>query len=529
MRVKALLAILLIAAVVASTFGIAVGSESGNDLSTGNETGNVTFEPFEFGNTTVLWHQRQVGNAIVEGDYINRQYNTATEELIRETKHWREGLPTELPQNLTIEAEALKIAGGGEYACLYYLSPNSTIYRPAPEAPVWVVWHAHEPDRWGNVTVIDAITGEFIASGVPPILFNEVLPSRPDSTVVLDNGVEAFIFTGPIYTGDPCFDGWYIFVDNVENWLGEMGYEVFRAVDYPNASVLEKYIGNNEIAVFYEHCHGGVDYFWNSCDDMTYDEEVRAWLANYPKIPFVFLANCNGMCEIDPDTLVGAFSKGSLHCGVIVGYCGMSFERCRDCATYRYFWEEMFFSALADGYTVEEAYSLCTDKYPFCEDCILYYGDGDIQLSERIERGLCGCMIGGEVRDVNTNLLSGVKVSVHGSSFYEESIASSDYHIVISWPGEYWLIGTQADYCEINTVGMTMLPPLYVDLSTPEKLSAGYVFDFEGNYGLVPRECNMWYVQKSVNLWLFPPIDHPEWGISEWKAMDSIHSWQFPT
>ena len=41
--------------------------------------------------------------------------------LKRETRHWREDLPTELPQNLTTEADALEIAGGGEYAKLYYL------------------------------------------------------------------------------------------------------------------------------------------------------------------------------------------------------------------------------------------------------------------------------------------------------------------------------------------------------------------------------------------------------------------------
>ena len=74
-----------------------------------------------------------------------------------------------------------------------------------------------------------------------------------------------------------------------------------------------------------------------------------------------------------------------------------------------------------------------------------------------------------------------------------------------------------------------MLPPLYINLTTPELLAPGYVFDFEGNYGLVPRACDMSYALKSVNLWLVPPVDHPEWGIDEWKAMDSIHSWQYPS
>jgi len=62
------------------------------------------------------------------------------------------------------------------------------------------------------------------------------------------------------------------------------------------------------------------------------------------------------------------------------------------------------------------------------------------------------------------------------------------------------------------------------------------VFDFEGNYGLVPRACTLSYAMKSVNLWLYPPALNYDiygtvidsWGISEWKALDSIHSWQFP-
>ena len=930
MKVKALLAVLVMAAVVVSTFGIVTaGSGGGGDLISQYEP-DKEFEKSEFGNTTIYWHQRQIGDAAVEGDYINYQFNTTTGELISKTERWREGLPTELPQNLITEDEALETAGGGEYAKLYYLSLDSTIYRPAPETPVWVVWHDHEPDRWGNVTVIDAITGEFIASGIPPILSNEILPSRPDSTVVLDNGVEAtflgmtsdgnyewqatigapkylddlvtpiearwnydankaewtacdnlftatvkgskvtvwynntklswqpdvfigtnklkagteqllindpinenyynntlnwdfgdgitrsvriiegmlqeyytidnlptddvmiishsekdagfvwtrpavardnetrpvnltidgddltltletmqnssfpitidpvfttssrdgclefypavsyrvareaatasktpcdfgyyfvigqyyddndrfyigrsfvyfntaslpeninitsatlrlrggfdhsdqdfyiqiqsgmpdhpcdpmtkadydkahysgnggqlvttdfvagsyneilltsegrswintagwtklclrssrdinpfsepggreavsawayemgegywpelvvtyetngdmieaFIFTGPIYA-DPCYDGWYIFVDNVESFLGEMGYEIFRPADYPNASVLEQYIGNNEIAVLYEHCHGGVNYFWSSCDNMTYTEEVEAWLANYPKIPFVFLANCNGLCETGPGTLVGAFSKGSLHCGVIVGYCGMSYERCRDCATYRYFWEEMFFSALAGGDTVEEAYNLCTREYKFCEDCILYYGDGDMQLKEKIERGLCSCSVVGEVRDVNTNLLSGVEVALyeHGGGFYDSDVASSDYSIEVDQLGEYWLRASASGNFTLDTNKMP-LPrnpyyPDYIGLTTPELLTTGYNLDFEGDYGLVPRACNMSYAMTSVNHWIYTPIDedknpHPEWQLSSWKAMEPVHSWQFP-
>jgi len=43
----------------------------------------------------VEFHQRMIGEAIVEGDYIVRQYDRYTGELVKEMSHWRADLPPE--------------------------------------------------------------------------------------------------------------------------------------------------------------------------------------------------------------------------------------------------------------------------------------------------------------------------------------------------------------------------------------------------------------------------------------------------
>jgi len=76
--------------------------------------------------------------------------------------------------------------------------------------------------------------------------------------------------------------------------------------------------------------------------------------------------------------------------------------------------------------------------------------------------------------------------------------------------------------------------PDYIDWSTPEKLAAGNVLNFVGDYGLVCKAASMSYAMESVNHMLFVPLGddgitpEPDWQLSNWKAMESVHSWQFP-
>ena len=137
----------------------------------------------------------------------------------------------------------------------------------------------------------------------------------------------------------------------------------------------------------------------------------------------------------------------------------------------------------------------------------------------------------GEVRDVNHNLLSDVEVSLYeyGGGFYGGDVASSEYSIEVDQTGDYWLLGTKTDFYEIDTADMPHTQQLHIDLTTQELLDAGYMFNFSGNYGLVPKACTIQYAMKSINLWVCAEmLPNPEWGLSLWKAMESIHSWQSP-
>jgi len=139
----------------------------------------------------------------------------------------------------------------------------------------------------------------------------------------------------------------------------------------------------------------------------------------------------------------------------------------------------------------------------------------------------------GETRDVNANLLSGVEVSLYEyeEGFYGDDVASPDYYIEVDQCGYYWLLASLAEYYDINTTDDIMLPGIAfdIDFTTYSKLAAGYPFDFEGNYGLVPRACELSYVLRSVNLWKVGYPGHPEWGIDEWKVGDVISTWLYPS
>ena len=147
--------------------------------------------------------------------------------------------------------------------------------------------------------------------------------------------------------------------------------------------------------------------------------------------------------------------------------------------------------------------------------------------------GVVNGTVVGETRDVNANLLSNVEVSLYEyeEGFYGDDVASPDYYIEVDQCGYYWLLASLAEYYDINTTDDIMLPGMAfdIDLTTPVKLAAGYPFDFEGNYGFVPRACELSYVLRSVNLWKVGYPGHSEYNLTEWKVGDVINAWLYPS
>jgi hypothetical protein len=148
----------------------------------------------------------------------------------------------------------------------------------------------------------------------------------------------------------------------------------------------------------------------------------------------------------------------------------------------------------------------------------------------------------GETRDVNANLLTSTMVRLYEEVMdYEDDDSSTEpnatYENDADDTGLYWQSASKYCYFTLDTNNMTgSRNPWhddYINFTTVELLEAGYNMDFEGDYGLVPKACTMAYAMESVNHWLYVPIDdlavpHPEWQLSTWKAMESVHSWQFP-
>jgi parallel beta-helix repeat protein len=153
----------------------------------------------------------------------------------------------------------------------------------------------------------------------------------------------------------------------------------------------------------------------------------------------------------------------------------------------------------------------------------------------------------GETRDVNADLLTTTLVVLHEQppeSLDEPEDSDSStapdalYKDDVDDTGQYWLEASKYCYFTLVTKNVTQVGhhppyPQFIDFGNTAKLYAGYNLDFEGDYGLVPKACTMSYAMESVNHWLFIPTDalavpHPEWQLSNWKAMESVHSWQFP-
>jgi hypothetical protein len=165
-----------------------------------------------------------------------------------------------------------------------------------------------------------------------------------------------------------------------------------------------------------------------------------------------------------------------------------------------------------------------------------------------------GCGVVGETRDVNGDVLDTVLVTLYEEPAEmgdepEDSDSSTIVGNVTKYAncpddtGYYWQNATRYGYKSVDTrprVDGGGMPPVrnpaypdYIDLSTPELLNAGFTMNFVGDYGLVPKTVSKSYAMESINHWLYTPVDEygtpqPDWQLSNWKAMQSVHFWQFP-
>lgn len=319
-------------------------------------------------NVVSFFHERKIGEATVENNYIRYMFDAKTGEKTEEVRKWREGLPDKLPKIIgQAEAEA-KAPGAGtiQSSRLMYISPNSEIFHfdPVPVNPCWIVTCKNEDQM--TLTVIDAVTGKVVGQGTPP-------------------PYEGFSCHGPDW--DPCDNDdpfWYNHAENARSWFAAMGYNTER-VGSATAAKIQGHIQSDTTAMFYELNHGGATSFHNRCEDDTSATEVETWITNYSNMPFAFIGSCGGMTSTGEDTFATEFRKGLADDAVVVGYNGMSDAVCEnDCWGEAIAWQTELFTRMRDGYTVAQAYSFANTAHPNCTDdgrtCMLVAGDTNLKF-----------------------------------------------------------------------------------------------------------------------------------------------------
>ena len=324
------------------------------------ESSDRQFEETEIGGKTVYFHQRMVGEAIVEKDYIVYQFDSETGRLLARKAHWRDDIPDRLPEALIAgyEAEAM-VEGDIQSSRLYLISPESDVFpiAAAPTNPCWVV--RSMVDGRMVVTVIDAVYGTELGRGVPP-------------------PYTAFSFTGP--WDCPYYGAWTAWYQNAESWFNTMGY-VTEGIQWAEKAEIRSHVKSGTTAMFYELNHGGYDSFSYGCDGSSFLSLgawlVAGWMTNFAKMPFTFLGSCEGMCQTGPGSFSDAFRKGSFDSTTTVGYCGMSELRCEICWAYSIDWQDALFDYMDQGWTVKAAFDQANADYPTCfnNDCMIFAGD----------------------------------------------------------------------------------------------------------------------------------------------------------
>jgi hypothetical protein len=352
--------------------GVATGEGAWN-LVSHYESGKRHFEEVEIGPRLVYFHQRMIGNAIVEKDYIVYQFDRSTEELLARKSHWRDDLPECLPAGLLSREQAESMVSGEvQFSDLYYISPESDVFplETLPTDPCWVVRSTE--DGASVISIIDACTGRFLGNGIPP-------------------PYTGFSLTGP-WEFQPCSGAWTSWMNNAATWFETMGYST-EAVEWPRENKVRGHIQSGETAMFYELAHGGSTIFQSGClmgqiAENTTAAEIETWIAGYAKMPFAFIGSCGGLCDTSDGSFSYEFRKGSAESTVTVGYCDMAEEYCSVCWGVSISWQTALFTYMNQGYSVREAFDFANADYPTCatNNCMRFAGDEDFAVVPVIQR-----------------------------------------------------------------------------------------------------------------------------------------------
>jgi hypothetical protein len=154
----------------------------------------------------------------------------------------------------------------------------------------------------------------------------------------------------------------------------------------PTLELIRSHVKSDETAMFYEIAHGGSTSFNFACVDGVWQGlaafKVGTWIGAYAKMPFAFIASCDGMCELGDDRFSYEFRKGSFENTVTIGYCGMSSAACSDCWGWSWQWQDALFDYMDQGWAVKDAFDQANADYPTCwsNACMRFAGDEDFAV-----------------------------------------------------------------------------------------------------------------------------------------------------
>ena len=322
------------------------------------------FTRYEIGTRLVYFEQRKIGEAVVEKEFINYQFDKGTNVLEKKVVRWRDGLPSQLPVFRVTKQQAEDMVDGEAlFSTLYMISPDSDVFPldPVPQDPCWVIGSSE--NNITVLTIINAVTGENLGQGVPP-------PSK------------GYSLTGPKYFR-PCWGSWTSWSENARDWFEKMGYVTEGFVSPWKSSVLQ-HIEDPETKLFYELAHGDSSSFINGCASGGGEafswRDVETGLSARDKVPFAFIGSCGGMCATGSSTLSHAFRKGSVDECATVGFCGMAAAACEGCFPLSVDWQDQLFGYMYHGDAVKEAFNRALADYPVCDGCMRFAGDENYTL-----------------------------------------------------------------------------------------------------------------------------------------------------